>query len=100
MPTTEHYRRLAKEGGKHAALFEDMANWSAEQECGSPLTENEKTVAKLIREGCVRSDIAQKMGVSQVMVSRHVSSMRERLRKPNTTDAQLVILLAEKGWLP
>lgn len=100
MPTTEHYLKLSKEGGKHAALFHDMALWSAEQGNNCPLTAVELTVARKIKEGVSRQTIAFDLDVSQVMISKHVSSIREKLGKPSVNDAAVVYLLAERGWLP
>lgn len=101
MPTYETYMKLAKEGGKHAKLFTGMAAWAHEQLLSSPLTEGEKDVARMVRAGHSRASIAYELNVSQPAISKRFSSIRSKIgASPNATDANLVYVLVERGWLP
>lgn len=101
MPTYNHYLKLSKEGGKHAQLFAGMAEWAKTQLCSSPLSDAENQVARLLSEGYNRTDISMMMDVSAAMISKRVSAIRKKVgAKGNATDANLVYVLIEHGWLP
>lgn len=99
MPTQEFYQRQADAGGKHAKLFQGMAEWAAEQLSQSPLTEGETGVLTFLKAGYTRVDTAHALGVSEAMISKHIGSVWRKLGHDRKTDACLFVCLSERGWL-
>jgi DNA-binding NarL/FixJ family response regulator len=97
MPTAERYDELAAEGGRHAKLFADMAQWVREQE--TPLTDKERQVVAMLRDGKSREDMAFLFGVSTVSVSKYFRSIWLKLDVRRGSDSALVYQLAARGWL-
>lgn len=97
--TAEEYERLANEGGKHAKMFRDMAQWCREQSVLAGFTDVEKNVIRQLRAGVKRENIAFTVGLSESQVSRVILRMWHAIDEPRTNDAGLVYQLGRRGLL-
>lgn len=97
--TAEEYERLANEGGKHAKLFRDMAQWCREQEVVAQFSEDDKAIIRSLRMGFPRVEIAMALKISEAMVSRRILRIWQVIGERRTTDAGLVFALGRRGFL-
>ncbi|WP_274648711.1 response regulator transcription factor [Paenibacillus humicola] len=88
----EALRSVAR-GGRAVSPELAMTFWEAE----NPLSEREREVLKLAREGLSAGDIAKKLYLSAGTVRNYLSEAIQKLEAKNRIDA---IVIAEKnGWL-
>jgi DNA-binding NarL/FixJ family response regulator len=80
----EQWPTLRRKGGRFAPerrpIYSGICNKADPDELMSRLDEDEKKIIKLLEQGYLQREIADKLGKSTAWVSKKITKMREKLR--------------------